>query len=266
MAMVPSTSGDLPMSGFFYQLGKKAGPMFRQGNWLLQSLTGTEADAIAAEYTVGRDLAAEVRASWPPEALAVDPDRVAWLDRIVADLAARLTNKLRRFRVALVATGEPNAFALPGGFIFVERSLLELCEWNRDDAAFVVGHEFGHVVEGHAMQRIASDRILAGALGRLPIGGAPGMLLRQAAGLFLTSAYSRDQEFAADRFGARLTAAAGYDPAAGARLFARLAARSAGDDVPLARYFASHPPLPDRIAALGRMLGAALPPPGSNSR
>ena len=70
------------MPGFFYQLGKKAGPLFRQGNWLIQHLTGTPEQAIAAEAGVGRDLAAQIRARYKPEALDISPDHVAWLQQI----------------------------------------------------------------------------------------------------------------------------------------------------------------------------------------
>ena len=174
-----------------------------------------------------------------------------------------LLNKNRRFTVTLIHNGPPNAFALPGGFLFVEQSLLELCDWNPDEAAFVVAHEVGHVVEGHAIQRLVSDRVIGQAIGRLPIGGMPGMLLRQAAALFVTTAYSREQEFSADHFAARLTSAAGFDPAGGARLLGRLQTLERQQEaIPLADYFASHPPLVDRIAAINRQIGpTALPAP-----
>jgi predicted Zn-dependent protease len=254
------------MPGFFYQLGKKAGPLFRQGNWLIQNLTGTPEQAIAAEYDVGRDLAAQIRAGYSPEALAVSPQHSQWLDQIHQKLTACLLNKHRRFAVTLVHDGPPNAFALPGGFLFVEQSLLELCDWNPDEAAFVIAHEIGHVVEAHAIERLVGDRVLGQAIGRLPIGGMPGMLLRQAAALFISTAYSREQEFSADHFAARLTTAAGFDPAGGTRLFRRLQTlEHQQDTLPLADYFASHPPLADRIAAINRQIGpAALPRPNPN--
>jgi predicted Zn-dependent protease len=51
---------------------------------------------------------------------------------------------------------EPGAFALPGGFLYVTRPLLEICGFDEDEVACVVGHEMGHVVRGHAMERITS--------------------------------------------------------------------------------------------------------------
>ena len=173
-----------------------------------------------------------------------------------SSLTACLLNKKRHFQTTLVNDSQPNAFALPGGFLFVEQSLLELCQWNRDEAAFVLAHEIGHVIEGHAIERLVGDRVIGQAIGRLPIGGMPGMLLRQAAAMFVTTAYSREQEFQADNFAARLAAAAGFDPTAGTRLFHRLESlKNQNEALPLADYFATHPPLEERVAALHRQLG-----------
>jgi len=66
----------------------------------------------------------------------------------------------------------------------------------------------------------------------------------------LHSAYSRDQELDADEFGARLAAAAGYDPRGATRAFERLQRLEAEANLPLAEYFASHPPLAERIERL----------------
>jgi Zn-dependent protease with chaperone function len=239
------------MSGFFFDMGRKAGRALRQGNWLLQSLTGTDADAIAAEEALGRDLAGEVIRSRSPADPPVDRDRQEAVSALAARLAGHLTDQRRRWRVRLVAGGEPNAFALPGGFLFLEDSLLDLCGDDPAEVGFVIGHEIGHVLRGHALQRTLGDRGLAKLAGALPIGGIPGMVLRQAALSFLSSAYSREQEFEADDVGARLIAAAGLDPLGGARLLSRLRAiHDAEPDLPLLAYFASHPPLAERVARL----------------
>lgn len=243
------------MSGFFHDLGSRAGRALRQGNWVLQSFTGTEEAALAAEMAAGQDLAAGVLAELET---AADPEQSRWLDAIGVELTARVKDKRRQFRFHLVDSGDPNAFALPGGFIFVERSLLELCGWDRDEAAFVVGHEMAHVIKTHALERLISGKGLARIAGAIPLGGPAGMLLRHVGMSFLTSAYSREQEFDADDLGARLAAASGFARDGGPRLLGRLA--KLHDDEPgftLAAYFASHPPLIERIGQLQRRGGRA---------
>jgi predicted Zn-dependent protease len=238
------------MSGFFSGWGERAGKSLRKGNWALQSLTGTDAQALAAEEAAGRDLAAELAAS---RVLSGSEPENRWLTTIAAALASCLKEKRRTFRVGLLLEGEPNAMALPGGFVFVERSLLDLCEWDRDQTAFVLAHEFGHVVRGHALSRWLSGPGLARAASAIPIGGPAGMALRHIGTTFLTTAYAREQEFEADEFGHRLARAAGFDATAGARMLGRLRDRHANEpDHRLGDYFASHPPMNERIARLER--------------
>ena len=80
------------MTSFFYNLGKKVGPKVRKGKWLWHSLTGTEADAIAAELAVGKDLALEIIRQ-----TGVDPDPKVkdLLDKISSRLTPCVANKLR---------------------------------------------------------------------------------------------------------------------------------------------------------------------------
>ena len=236
------------MDDFFFKLGRKAGTGFRKGRWIWASLVGSETEALAAEFQAGCDLA---RAFERRNPLDDDPRSGEIVDRITARLVQRLTHKQRRWRVALTQLDEPGAFALPGGFVYLTRSLLELCGYDEDEIACVVGHEMGHVVRGHAMERI-THRFLTSAATRAA--RIPGGLLSQwavsaGAGL-LHSAYSRDQELDADEFGARLAAAAGYDPRGATRAFERLQRLEAEANLPLAEYFASHPPLAERIERL----------------
>lgn len=240
------------MPGFFYRMGKKVGPHLRKGNWILQALTGEEADLLAAEEKVGRDMAAQVRETMPDTPNAPPAQAESWVGEIGKQLAARLKEKRRRFTIGVVASGEPNAFALPGGFLFVERALLDICQWDRDETAFVLAHEMAHVIRGHAMERLLGSDVIAAAARTAVRGAGPyGLLIRQAAMQFLQTAYSREQEFDADDLGFRLAAAAGFDPIGGPRLLGRLRAFSQAPDASdLGVYFATHPPLDQRIARL----------------
>lgn len=240
------------MSGLFYSLGRKVGPKVRKVKWFWQSIAGTQADAIKVEYEVGLDLANEVRCQ-------LDLDKVPQTEKILNEAGTRLTacvvNRSRKFSFETIKGDEPNAFALPGGFIFVTRSLMELCQYNQNEVAFILAHEMGHVIRGHAMARIISNSAIATASRAAPIRGVLSGWLRKVGVQFLESAYSQDMESDADKLGVRLVAAAGYDPQACVQLLSRLAklSKPAGQ-FDLGDYFSSHPPFDVRIRNINRLL------------
>jgi Zn-dependent protease with chaperone function len=234
------------MSRFFYNLGRVVGPNLRKANWMLSSLTGTEKEALDAERAVGRDLAqAYIRQ------LEVDtnPAVQQLLNDVAGRLAACFTRKDYRFEVRAVGAASPNALALPGGFIFVMRPLLEFCYWDRDEIAFVIGHEMGHITCRHAIERLMAGSMIQTGLRRVP---AVAVLAHVATSL-LQQGYSQDQELEADNLGIRLMHGAGFDPAASVRVLTRL-----GTLPPEAwlgsSYFSSHPPVSVRIERLQRWL------------
>jgi len=240
------------MSGLFYSLGKRVGPKVRKVKWFWQSIAGSEADAIKLEHEVGRDLANEVRCQ-------LDLDKNPKAEKILKEADTRLTacvvNRSRKFSFEIIKGEEPNAFALPGGFIFVTNSLMELCQYNQDEVAFILGHEMGHVMRGHAMNRIISNSAIAAASRAAPVRGAISGWVRKVGVQFLESAYSQDMESDADKLGVRLVAAAGYDPKACVRLLSRLAKLSKPTgQLDLGGYFSSHPPFNVRIRNINRLL------------
>jgi len=240
------------MSGLFYSLGRKVGPKVRKLKWFWQSIAGTEADAIKIEYEVGRDLAREVRCQLD---LDKEPQAEKILNEAGTRLAACVVNKSRKFSFETVKGDEPNAFALPGGFIFVTRSLMELCQYNQNEVAFILAHEMGHVIRGHAMARIISNSAIATASRAAPIRGVLSGWLRKVGVQFLESAYSQDIESEADKLGVRLVAAAGYDPQACVRLLSRLAKLNQPvGQFDLGGYFSSHPPFNVRIRNINHLL------------
>jgi len=228
------------------------GPRIRKAKWIWQSITGSEADAIQVEHEVGRDLACEIRRRLEPDP---KPQAAQLLGEVGDRLSACVANKLRTFSFETVKGTEPNAFALPGGSIFVTRSLLELCEWNQDEVAFILGHEMGHVIRGHAIDRIISSSAIAVGSGATPIRGLLAGWLRTVGVKFLESAYSQDLELEADTLGARLAAAAGYNPHAPAQLLCRLFELSqSACQFNLGNYFSSHPAFNLRIQNVNRLL------------
>jgi predicted Zn-dependent protease len=240
------------LGGLFYNLGRKVGPKVRKARWMWQSVAGSEADAIAVEQEVGRDLAGEIRRQL---SCGQSPETNRTLAEVGQRLAACVVNKARRFNFETVEGPEPNAFALPGGFVFVSRSLVELCRHDPNEVAFVLGHEMGHVIRGHAMSRIVSNSAIAAASRAAPIRGLLAGWFHRVGVQFLESAYSQDLESEADRFGVHLVAAAGYDPRASVRLLSRLAKlNSPGHQFDLGGYFSSHPPFDVRVNSISHLL------------
>jgi beta-barrel assembly-enhancing protease len=228
------------------------GPKVRKARWLWTSATGTEADMIRLEHGVGLDLAHEARKQLQADG---EPRTRQVLEEIGSRLAARVVNKLRTFHFEAFQCGEPNAFALPGGFIFVSRPLLELCGWDEHEVAFILGHEMGHVLKGHAIDRIMTNSAVAAASRAAPVRGPLGVWLRNVGIRFLETAYSRDNELEADTLGVRMAAAAGYDPQGAVRLLARLARlHQSPDPLTLGEYLSTHPTAESRIQAVRRHL------------
>jgi predicted Zn-dependent protease len=244
--------------GFFYNLGRKIGPKVHKAKWVWESLTGTEADAIRLEHHVGLDLVQEARTQLQ---LDRDPGTRQTLDEIGCRLSSCVANRLRSFHFDAFGAGEPNAFALPGGFIFVSRSILALCQADTDQIAFILAHEMGHVISGHAMERIVANSAISAVSHVTPMRGVLGPWLRRVGVRFLETAYTRDQELDADRLAVRLVGAAGYNPRACITLFTKLAElKDSADPLSLGQYFSTHPSFDVRLARARQFLnGRSVP-------
>ena len=139
------------MAGFFRNLGKRVGSTMRKGKWLLRELTGTEKEAAEAEYQVGRDLARAWADALPEDQAPVEDEL---LGHVGDRLSACVANEQLRFAFRRFAAPEVNAFALPGGFVFVTVPLLDLCQRNEAEIAFILAHEMAHVIRRHARNRM----------------------------------------------------------------------------------------------------------------
>jgi len=241
------------MSGFFYNLGRKIGraavPAMRKTKWIYDGLAGDEEEALRAETALGRSLAAEVRAVSQP----VNDPAIA---ELIGGLCQRLTKSVddsrRSFHCEVIEGDHPNAMALPGGFIFLSQSLLDLCERKPDELAFVIGHEMAHVIRRHAWDRMLNQAMLrAASIATARAGVLGGWLRKNGLGL-LRNAHERDCEQEADKLGLRLAIAARFAPG-GAIAVLRRIERLGNDPGVLGQYFASHPPASERIARLEPM-------------
>jgi len=215
-------------------------------------MTGSEADAIKLENKVGRDLAEEIRKQLEP----YNEEKTIHISNLTGSRLARcVANRFRTFNFEIVKGAEPNAFALPGGFIFVTGPLAELCNGDNDELAFILAHEMGHVIRGHAMKRIISNTAINIASHSVSIRGRLAGWIQKAGVQFLESAYSRELESEADKLGVLLTDAAGYNPEGAVQLFRRLAKlnRTENQSGP-GSYFSSHPAFEERIGNIRRLL------------
>ncbi|MBM3881965.1 MAG: hypothetical protein FJ387_19965 [Verrucomicrobia bacterium] len=253
------------MSGVFEQVGRFLGrasvPVVRKTKWIWSSLAGDEEAALRAEVEFGTTLAAELRTT---QELVRDPALSGVLGDLLRRLGAPLKDQRRGFRCEVIRDDVPNAMALPGGFIFLSHSLLELGERRTDELAFILGHEMAHVIRNHAWDRLlnqtASRVASVVALRAGPLGG----WLRQRGLAVLQSAHAQDCEFEADELGLRLGAAAGF-ATGGALAFLRRLDRLGAEATARSAYLASHPPAVERLARLGAVGRQLTPAPGQGS-
>jgi len=204
------------------------------------------------EVQAGNEAAEQI-----PAVMGIVEDRA--LTRYVADVgervAARAPERPVTYSFQIIDMPEPNAFALPGGHVYVSRGILLLAN-DEDELANVLAHEVIHVAARHHAQRqaratgvglLALPGLLAGAL--LP--GALGAAVSApfaVAGAGAIASYSRDQELEADQFGQKISAQAGYDPKALAVFLDDLerATRLETGEERRASWFDSHPSTPRR--------------------
>jgi Zn-dependent protease with chaperone function len=178
----------------------------------------------------------------------------------VEEIAGRLVQAAGRrreeFRVFVLDSPEVNAFALPGGYLFVCRGLLAEAR-SADEAAGVLAHEVQHALLRHGIRNVLYQAGI-GLLLRMLLGDEGGLgdlAARSAAGLS-GLAFSRGQETEADHHGLELAAAAGFDPHALGRFFRRIA--ESAPSVPT--LLSTHPSSEDRAERLERRI-AELPAP-----
>jgi predicted Zn-dependent protease len=175
------------------------------------------------------------------------------LARIVARLVAASDEPARRYKVTILNSPVANAFALPGGYLYVTRGLLTLAD-DAAEVAAVLSHEMAHVIADHALERAKiveqSDIVERVATEVLSDPVASETALTRSR---LTLArFTRDQEAAADRIGIAIAGRAGYDPFAASRFLDKLQAyaafRSAVGEDDAANFLTSHPAAKERQA------------------
>jgi predicted Zn-dependent protease len=202
----------------------------------------------------------------------LDPELTSYVDGVGQKLAA-VSDRQLPYEFVVLNSSVPNAWALPGGKIAVNRGLLT--ELNSEaELAAVLGHEIVHAAARHGALAMQRGLLLQGALlvtqvaaqrsdfGSLTVGAA------SLGAQLLTMRNSREAELESDLYGMRYMAAAGYDPNAAVSLqqtFVRLSEESGGSGGRLAALFASHPPSAERVEK-NRETAATLPAGGDLGR
>jgi predicted Zn-dependent protease len=205
------------------------------------------------ERELGQEAASEVEST---VGLVQDPALVGYVGEIGRRLVAHTSTPDAPYQFHVADDPEPNAFALPGGFVYVTRGLLALAN-SEDELAGVMGHEIGHVVARHSVRQIEASTpfsILFGVPSAIvgivspALGGIVGGVGKVASGLVLAP-YSRSQEREADQIGIQLAARAGWDPAGLPALLNTLEREEAlaGGDPSRISFFANHPATPERV-------------------
>ena len=202
--------------------------------------------SVDREVALGRQLSAEVDRESP---LINDPLVTEYVNRIAQNIVLHSDAKVP-FTVKVIDSQDVNAFALPGGFLYVNRGLLEAAE-NEAEVAGVLAHEIAHVAARHGIEQASKGELLNYAsIPLIFLGGWGGYLIRQAAGLAVPLTFlkfSRGAEKEADRLGAQYMWASGYDPNALITFFEKLQGNEKKKPGTLAKVFRTHPMTGDRI-------------------
>ena len=195
----------------------------------------------AKEIAIGRQLALEVEQQ---AKMVEDPIITEYVNRVGQNIVLHSDAKIP-FTIKVIDSDEVNAFALPGGFFFVNKGLI-LAADNEAELAGVMAHEIAHVCARHAMENAGKGQFLGYGIlaGILLTGGIAGAVLQNTAGITQALAFfkfSRGSEVEADKLGVQYLYAAGYDPTAMSTMFEKLAAKNVKKPGTLSKLFSTHP-------------------------
>src|SRR5271165_5219182 len=218
------------------------------GNWY----------SLESEIRMGKQYAMQVESSVK---LVQDPVVNEYVNRIGQNLV-RNSDAQVPFTIKVIDSDEVNAFALPGGFFYVNSGLI-LAADEEAELAGVMAHEISHVAARHGMRQMTRGNLMQMAsIPLIFVGGAIGYAGYEAAGLAIPMTFlkfSRNFEAQADYLGVQYMYRAGYDPSAFVSFFEKIQAMEKKKPGTLAKAFSDHPQTPDRIGHSQEEIAHILP-------
>jgi predicted Zn-dependent protease len=219
------------------------------GNWY----------SLESQIRMGKEFSQEVEKG---ANLVADPVVSEYVNRLGQNLV-RNSDARVPFTIKVVDSEEVNAFALPGGFFYVNSGLIMMAE-NEAELAGVMAHEIAHVAACHvARENTRSQLMNLASIPLIFVGGGIGYALRDLVGMAVPMGFlkfSRSFETEADFLGIEYLYKAGYDPQSFTTFFEKVQAREKSKPGTLSKVFDTHPQTPDRVAKSQREIQTLLPP------
>ena len=205
------------------------------------------------EVAIGRQFAKDVDQS---AKLVEDPVIVEYINKVGQNLVLHSDAKVP-FTIKVIDADEINAFALPGGFFYVNKGLILAAE-NESELAGPMAHEIAHVAARHGVEQASKGQLVNwGTLPLIFLGGWGGFAIRQAAGLAIPMGFlkfNRNAEFEADTLAVQYLWASGYDPHSMSSFFEKLQSQEKKKPGTIAKIFSTHPMVGDRIDRVNSLI------------
>lgn len=205
------------------------------------------------EVAMGKSIAAAVAKEYK---FVDDPLVQKRVEDIGKKIAAVCDRKDIDYHFFVLDDEEINAVALPGGYVYINKGLIDKVT-SDDQLAGVVGHEVGHIVARHSIKKLQADQaysVLRILVAQAPGGGGVGAAA-DAAFVELYLGYSREDELLADQLGTRYSKLAGYDPHRMIKFLENLQEIQRHKPLRPRTYYKTHPYVPDRIRVVKQELG-----------
>lgn len=219
------------------------------GNWY----------SLEHQIAMGKEYADQVEAT---SRLIKDPEIIEFVSRVGQNLV-RNSDSLVPFTIKVIDSDDINAFALPGGFFYVDSGLILAAE-NEAELAGVMAHEIAHVAACHvARQNTRGKMMNMASVPLMMLGGPIGYAGYEALTIAMPLSYmkfSRHFESEADFLGVQYMYKAGYDPQALTAFFERIRGLERKKESAVAKAFRTHPQTPDRIEKTQAEINTLLPP------